>query len=71
MATRGRQIYKEDDAVDEYLLNQISKWILYHHLGALARDLGISEAEFSRIAIATNQPEDQIFKVSLVRSSSL
>ena len=65
MATGGRQsVYKEDDIVDEYLLNQISKWILYNRLGALARDLGISEAEFSGIVIAMRQPEDQIFKVS-------
>ena len=64
MATGGRQtIYKEDDRVDEYLLNQLSKWILYHRLGSLARDLGMSHAEFSRIATATNQPEDQIFRV--------
>ena len=65
MATGGtRRIYEEDDMVDEYLLNQLSKWILYHRLGALARDLGISQAEFSRIAIATSQPEEQIFKVN-------
>ena len=55
-------MYEEDDRVDEYLLNQLSKWILYHRLGALARDLGISQAEFSRIAIATSQPEEQVFK---------
>ena len=64
MATGGdRRMYEEDDRVDEYLLNQLSKWILYHRLGALARDLGISQAEFSRIAIATSQPEEQVFKV--------
>ena len=55
-------MYEEDDRVDEYLLNQLSKWILYHRLGALARDLGISQAEFSRIALATSQPEEQVFK---------
>ena len=64
MATGRRQtIYKEDDRVDEYLLNQLSKWILYHRLGTLARDLGISQAEFSRIAIPSYQPEEQIFRV--------
>ena len=63
MASGGaRRMYEEDDRVDEYLLNQLSKWILYHRLGALARDLGISQAEFSRIAIATSQPEEQVFK---------
>ena len=59
----GRRLYEEDDKVDEKLLNQLSKWILYHRLGALARDLGITEAEFSRIAIATSEPEEQVFKV--------
>ena len=63
MATGGaRRMYEEDDRVDENLLNQLSKWILYHRLGALARDLGISQAEFSRIAVATSQPEEQVFK---------
>ena len=42
MATGGRKcVYEEDDRVDEYLLNQLSKWILHHRLGALVRDLGI------------------------------
>ena len=59
MATGGaRCVYEEDDKVDEYLLNELSKWILYHRLGALARDLGLSQAKFSRIATATNEPED-------------
>ena len=67
MATGGaRHVYEEDDKVDEYLLNQLSKWILYHCLGALARDLGISQAEYSRIAIASSQPEEQIFRVSFL-----
>ena len=50
--------------MDEYLLNQVSEWILYHRLGALARDLGISGAQLSRIATATDEPEEEIFKVS-------
>ena len=62
--TVERNFYEEGDPVDEYLLNQVSKFILYDHLGALARDLGISQAEFSRIAVATSQPEEQTFKVN-------
>ena len=58
------RIYAEDDPVDDYLLNRVSKWILYHRLGPLARELGISQAQFSRIATATNQPEENIFKAS-------
>ena len=64
MATGGvRRIYDAGDSVDEPLLNKLSKWIMYDRLGALARDLGISQAEYSRIAIGTNLPEEQIFKV--------
>ena len=66
MATGGiRRFYEEDDPLDDSLLNQLSKWILYHRLGALARDLGMSQAEFSRTAVATTQPQEQIFKVSI------
>ena len=65
MATGGvRRIYEEDDPVDDSILNQLSKWILYHRLGALARGLGMSQAEFSRIAISSSTPEEQIFNVS-------
>ena len=64
MATGGvRRIYEEDDPVDDSLLNQLSKWILYHRLPSLARDLGISDAEISRIMIPSRAPEEQIFKV--------
>ena len=62
-ATVTRHIYEEDDKVDEYLLNLVSKWILYDHLGTLARDLGISQAEISRIMIPSITPEEQTFKV--------
>ena len=57
-------MYQGEDFVDECFLDHLSKWILYHRLGALARDLGISQAEFSRIATPLNTPEEQIFKVS-------
>ena len=71
MATGGKHVlYQEDDMVDEYLLNQLSKYILFNHLGALARDLGFSQAEFSRIATPTNQPKEQIFKVHVKGESS-
>ena len=88
MATGGvRRLYEEDDKVDEYLLNQVSKWVLYtdfdthtssslnhlgqecksvvlyHRIGSLARDLGISQAQFSRIIGAKSEPEEQNFQV--------
>ena len=50
--------------MDEYLLNQLSKWILYDRLPSLARDLGISQADLSRIMIPSNTPQEQIFQVS-------
>ena len=62
MATGSRQ-YQENDQVDDYLLNQVSKWIIYHKLGSLARDLGLSHAQFSRIAILSVYPKEQIFQV--------
>ena len=65
MATGGvRRIYEEDDKVDEYLLNQVSKWVMYHRLPSLARDLGITQAEFTRIIGVNSQPEEQIFQVN-------
>ena len=65
MATGGRKlVFEEDDRVDEDLLNQLSKWILYHRLGALARDLGISDDEIIQIITSKCEPEEQIFKVS-------
>ena len=43
MATGGWdgsvRVYEEDDKVDEKLLNQLSKWILYNRLPWLARNL--------------------------------
>ena len=66
MAAGERPVYEAEDLVNDHLLSYISKWILYHELGALARDLGISQAELSRIAVPTSTPAEQIFKVSMV-----
>ena len=59
----ARKRYSEDSAVDDYLLNQISKWIICDRLGLLARDLGIGQAEFSRIQIMKSAPVEQVFQV--------
>ena len=61
MATRER-IYEENDSVDDYLLNQISKYIFHDQLGTMSRDLGITSVEHQR-SVAKLSPEDQIFKV--------
>ena len=60
MASR---LYEEDDCLDENLLNCLSKWILYNRLPSLARDLGISDAEISRIMVASRDPQEQCFQV--------
>ena len=57
------RLYEEDDRLDERLLNTISQWILYHRLPSLARDLGLSDAEISRIMIPSRTPEEQSFQV--------
>ena len=64
MATGGSErLYEEDDVLDEKLLNQISKWIMYNRLPSLARNLGFSDAEISRILFAHRDPEEQCFQV--------
>ena len=73
MATGGWdgsvRVYEEDHKVDEKLLNQLSKWILYNRLPWLARNLGFTQAEISRIMIQTIFPEEQIFQVNLSEKS--
>ena len=70
MATGGCdgsvRVYEEDDKVDEKLLNQLSKWILYNRLPWLARNLGFTQAEISRIMVPCLTPEEQIFQVRLM-----
>ena len=70
MATGGWdgsvRVYEEDDKVDEKLLNQLSKWILYNRLPWLARNLGFTHAEISRIIIQNLSPEEQIYQVKII-----
>ena len=64
MASGGSQrLYEEDDRLDERLLNQISKWIMYNRLPSLARHLRFSDAEISRILFTYQDPEEQCFQV--------
>ena len=49
MATAQR-VYEENDIVDDYLLNQISKYVFYENLWSLARDLGIPQTKISGMA---------------------
>ena len=52
-----------DDIVDDRLLNLFAKFLLYHRLASLARHLGFSDAEISRIMIPSRTPEEQCFQV--------
>ena len=61
---RSVRVYEEDDKVDEKLLNQLSKWILYNRLPWLARNLGFTDTEIVRIMMNYPAPEDQIFQVN-------
>ena len=60
---RSDRLYEEDDLLDERLLNQISKWIMYNKLPSLARHLGFSDAEISIIMFGHHDPEEQCFQV--------
>ena len=57
--------YKDDDRVDEYLVNQVAKFIRYEKLGLFAKDVKIKERELE-IIMAPNylNPHDRIAKVS-------
>ena len=64
MASGGYdRLYEEDDRLDERLLNQISKWIMFNRLPSLARHLGFSDAEITRVMFASRDPEEQCFQV--------
>ena len=64
MTTEGSRIYSEDDEVDEFLLNQLSRSILHGYLPSLARDLGIPQAEINTVA-ASHPPREQCFQVNV------
>ena len=57
--------YKEDDKVDEFLVNQVAKFIRYEKLTLLAKDVKVKERELE-IIMAPNylNPHDRIAKVS-------
>ena len=63
MAT-AQPVYEGNDTIDDNLLNQISKYVLYDKLWSLARDLGIKETEIRKIT-RVSSPQEQIFKVGI------
>ena len=60
------RMYNSDDMVEEYLINQIAKYVQYEKLGRLSGDLGIKSNDYQKITApnAFNQ-DDQIYKVNI------
>ena len=64
-SVRKKGRYSGDDMLDEFLLNQVTKFIKYGQLGPLSRDLGVSQVDYEKITAPNTFPQnDQIFKVS-------
>ena len=58
-----------DDKLDEFLLNQVAKFVKYGQLGPLSRDLRISQTDYEKITAPNTFPQnDQIFRVSILLS---
>ena len=68
-STRKKGHYRHDDTLDEFLLNQVAKFVKYGQLGHLSRDLRISQTDYEKIT-APNYllQNEQIFKVSTLLS---
>ena len=64
-SVRKKGLYEEDDRVEEFLVNQVAKFIRYERLGLFAKDLKIKERELE-IIMAQNylNSHDRIAKVS-------
>ena len=66
---RGRFGCHGDDTFDEFLLNQVAKFVKYGQLGPLSRDLRISHTHYEKITAPNTFPQnDQIFRVSILLS---
>ena len=63
-SVRKKGLYEEDDRVEEFLVNQVAKFIRYEKLGLFAKDVKIKERELE-IIMAPNylNPRDRIAKV--------
>ena len=62
MASGGN--YEGHDLLDEFLLNQVTKYVRYRKLNTFARDLGIRQEDYERItAPNTFTQDEQIHKV--------
>ena len=64
-SVRKKGLYEGDDRVEEFLVNQVAKFIRYEKLGLFAKDLKVKERELE-IIMAPNylNAHDRIGKVS-------
>ena len=64
-SVRKKGLYEEDDRVEEFLVNQVAKFIRYGKLRLFAKDVKIKERELE-IIMAPNylSAQDRIQKVS-------
>ena len=66
---KGR--YEAHDLLDEFLLNQVAKYVKYLQLNTFARDLGIRQEDYDRITAPNTFTQDrQILEVSNISVSS-
>ena len=69
-SVRKKGRYEAHDLLDEFLLNQVAKYVKYLQLNTFARDLGIRQEGYNRItAPNTFTQDEQILKVSGITSS--
>ena len=64
---RFDEIYNENDAADPKLLNLVAHHIIYdvNSLRCIARDVGINNAQFSRIVNPNRTESEHVLGVSL------
>ena len=48
-SVRKKGHYEAHDLLDEFLLNQVAKYVKYLQLNTFARDLGIRQEDYDRI----------------------
>ena len=71
-SVRKKGRYEAHDLLDEFLLNQVAKYVKYLQLNTFARDLGIRQEDYDRITAPNTFTQDrQILEVSNISVSSL
>ena len=69
-SVRKKGRYEAHDLLDEFLLNQVAKYVKYLQLNTFARDLGIRQEDYDRITAPNTFTQDrQILEVSTFSKS--